>query len=128
MRLLKEFGVAVPLTVALCGCGNNQPTLAGGKTVAFWVEELKQPDAARRKHAVQKLGNVGEGDAAVVPALLGALKDRDAVVRREAILALLKCGPAATQAVPALTVLRDHDHDATVRTYASKALDALRKS
>jgi HEAT repeat protein len=127
MRLTLGMGLAVLLIVAACGCGTSEPTLAGGKPVSYWVEQLQHSDAAKRKLAVQKLGNVGSTQPAVVPGLLGALKDRDAIVRREAILALLKCGPAAQDAVPAITDLRDHDRDATVRSHAAKALEALQK-
>ena len=101
--------------------------LAGGRPVSHWVEALKSPDAKQRKTAVTKLGNVGPADEAVLPALLGALNDADAAVRREAILALMKYGPGAREAVPRLTDLRQSDRDAQVRTLAAKALEKLER-
>jgi HEAT repeat protein len=47
-----------------------------------------------------ELGNIGPGDPAALPALTGALKDADAGVRCEAVLALLKYGPGAKEAIP----------------------------
>jgi HEAT repeat protein len=111
--------------VAVAGCGRTPPTLAGGKPVSYWLEAVQGPDSRLRKTAVFRLGNVGPGDAAVMPALLGALRDRDAAVRREAILALMKCGAEARDAVPALTDLRQRDRDAQVRAYAARALESL---
>jgi HEAT repeat protein len=112
-------------TVAACGCGRATPTLAGGKPVSHWVQALQSPDAATRKHAVTKLGNVGRADPEAFPALLGALKDRDAAVRREAILAVMKAGPDAKEAVPVLTELQQKDRDSQVRTYAARALASM---
>jgi HEAT repeat protein len=122
---MRRLVLTACLLAALAGCGRTPPTLAGGKPVSYWLEAVRGPDARLRKTAVFKLGNVGPGEAAVVPALLGALKDRDAAVRREAILALMKCGPDARDAVPALTDLRQHDRDAQVRAYAARALEKL---
>src|SRR5258708_1569651 len=101
----------------LTGCSKAPPhTLAGGKPVSNWVELLQNSsDAKLRQEAAFKLGNVGPSEPAAFPALLGALKDRDAAVRSEAILALVKFGPAALDAVPTLTELRDGDDDPKVR-------------
>jgi HEAT repeat protein len=60
--------------------------------------------------------------------LIGALKDADAGVRCEAILALLKYGPAAKEVIPPLTEVQEKDHDAKVRAYAAKALEKLKES
>ncbi len=108
----------------LGGCGKAKPTMAGGRPVAHWMEELRSPDARARKKAAHKLGNAGVVDPSVVPALVEALKDADAGVRAEAVLALLKIGPAAREAVPALTAAQN-DPDATVRAYAAKALEKV---
>jgi HEAT repeat protein len=105
----------------LGGCSQAPPTLAHGKPVAHWVELLRHPDALERKKAVQVLGNVGTADPEVLPALTGAVKDRNAGVRAEAVAGLLKMGPAAESAT---SVLQDaaKDRDARVRTYAARAL------
>ncbi|HMF12214.1 MAG TPA: HEAT repeat domain-containing protein, partial [Gemmataceae bacterium] len=73
-----------------------------------------------------KLGNVGASEAEILPAITAALKDSDAAVRREAILALVKFGADAKPVVPILAELRQHDRDAQVRKYAGLALDRLR--
>ena len=55
-----------------------------------------------------------------------ALKDADARVRSEAVLALVKFGPDAREAVPALMEVQQRDRDALVRAQAGKALEKLR--
>lgn len=126
MRLL--LFAALPLALA-CGCTASQPTLSGGKPVDYWVESLRSsPDAKLRKEAAFKLGNVGPTDSKALPALVSALKDRDAAVRCEAILALVKFGSAALEASAVLAELRQHDHDPRVRTYATKALEKLNEA
>jgi HEAT repeat protein len=111
----------VILLLSLSGCGRAQTTMAGGK----WAEALRAPDTKLRKKAAFTLGNIGPSDPAVLPALIGALKDNDARVRCEVILALLKCGPAAEEAVPILTAIRQHDPEAKVRDYAASALKKI---
>jgi hypothetical protein len=101
------------------------PSMAGGKPVSAWVEALRSPDARVRKHAVDKLGNVGSSDSAALPAILTALKDVDAEVRCEAILALMKCGAEAREAASQLTELSRRDRSARVRDYADRALRKL---
>jgi HEAT repeat protein len=119
---------AVFVAVLACGCGRSQPVLSGGKPVAYWVQALRQdPDAWLRKEAAAKLGNAGPIDATVLPALMNALKDPDTAVRCEAVRALLKFGPDAKQAEPALADLRQGDPDAGVRDCASKALEKIRR-
>jgi HEAT repeat protein len=115
----------IALAVLLSGCARPAPMLAGGKPVAHWVEALKDPDPGVRKTAAFKLGNVGPADAAACPALLAALQDRDPQVRCEVILALLKCGREANDAIPTLRQVRQYDWDARVRDYATRALAKL---
>jgi hypothetical protein len=111
--------------ISIGGCGKPQTPLAGGKPVSHWVQAFNDPDSKVRQEAAFKLGNVGSSDASVIPALIGALKDSDARVRCEAILALLKSGHDANQAIDALTELQRHDRDPKVREYAAKALKKL---
>jgi HEAT repeat protein len=112
----------VPL---LAGCGSQEQMTAGGKPVAHWLEALKSPDVKLRKMAVKKLANVGAADPAAVPALAGALKDRDPGVRAEAALGLLRIGPAAKEAAPALQEAARKDTNPTVRAHAGKALEKI---
>jgi HEAT repeat protein len=108
----------VILLISLSGCGRARPTMAGGK----WAAAVRDPDAKMRKKAAFTLGNIGPSDPAILPALIGALKDTDAGVRCEAILALLKYGPGAKVAMSELTEVRQKDRDAKVRDYAAQAL------
>ncbi len=123
---MRLFSFAALLLVFLIGCGKHPPTMAGGKPVSHWVEELQtSPDTKVRKEAAFKLGNVGPSDPTAFPALVGALKDRDASVRAEVIRSVVKFESGAAEAVPALTELREHDPDPKVRTNAKKALEKL---
>ncbi|HLY73486.1 MAG TPA: family 16 glycoside hydrolase [Planctomycetota bacterium] len=61
---------------------------------------LEHPDAATRFKAATALGR--RGDKTMVPALLGALQDEDAVVRHGAFTALHRIGVADPSAWPAI--------------------------
>jgi HEAT repeat protein len=112
------------LLIALGGCTARSPDT--GARVRHWIEVLRAPDAKLRKAAAFKLGNLGLTDpASIVPALTAALEDSDAAVRCEAILALVKCGSTARDAVSALTELLRKDRDSRVRDHAARALEKL---
>jgi HEAT repeat protein len=117
---MRRMLVAV-LLISFVGCGKAPPTTR----VTHWLDALHAPDAKLRKKAAFTLGNLGTTDPAVVPALITALKDRDAAVRCEAILALLKCGPSAREAIPVLADLQRRDPSDRVRHYAANAIDKL---
>ncbi len=109
------------------GCG-GQPDkpenfTVSGKPIDYWVDLLKQPksSAKDRAQAVKALGNVGDADPKAIPAVIGALDDKDARVRAEAVLALGKSGPQAGGALPKLKELTQ-DPDPRVRDYAVKIL------
>jgi HEAT repeat protein len=123
--------ISLVLFLVLAGVGchrSSSPTLAGGKPVAHWVQILQSSDPHQRKSAVAKLGNVGAADAAVLPALRGALADADPGVRREAIVAVMKYGGGAAPVVPLLADLQERDPDPQVRDYAAKAVKKMRGS
>jgi HEAT repeat protein len=122
---MSRFVLLLVLVFLASGC-RRTPPMSGGKPVSYWVEALQSADANARKKAAFKLGNVGSTDPAVVPALLKSLKDEDAGVRRESILALMKCGPGAKEAIPILDELQRSDADAKVRSQAGLALRKLR--
>ena len=127
MSAVRLFAVALG-AVWVGGCGGPAPpTLAGGKPVGHWVEELTSPDPQHRRVAVEKLGNVGLADPAAFPAVCGALADADPKVRREAVLAVLKFGEVAREAAPRLDELRKNDRDFRVRESAGRALEALQR-
>ena len=124
---MRRLFVIAFLCGLLVGCGQTQPTLSGGKPVEHWIQALHDPDARVRKEAASKLGNAGAASSAVRPALLAALKDHDAKVRCEVILALVKFGFDANEAVPILTELQKSDNDARVRSYSAEALEKIQQ-
>jgi HEAT repeat protein len=111
--------------LAAGGCDKAQPTLAGGKPVSHWVEALKSKDPKERAKAVEKLGNAGNADGTVLPALLDALRDPDAHVRHAAVLALPKLGADSREALPVLTEMKQKDKDALVRDVAGKVIPRI---
>ena len=115
---------AAALTFFVAGC-SQPPPLSGGKPIDHWVKAAQAPDPALRKAAVCKLGNAGAPDVPAWTALSSALRDRHAQVRREAILALMKCGRRAQETVPVLRELEQHDPDPQVRVHARKAVQKL---
>jgi hypothetical protein len=121
IKLMKKLILLLGLLVLACGCGGEQPRMAGSK----WAEALQHPDRKTCRKAAFTLGNIGQSDPAALPALLGALQDPDAGVRCEAVLALLKCGQEAGETVPALTKLEKYDADSRVRGHAAQALESL---
>ena len=121
MRPLVVIPAVVLLVLSGCSRKSGEEPRAGGRPLSHWLEALHHPDPAVRHKAATKLGNIGPGDPAVVPALTAAIKDPDSTVRAEAILMLLKIGPRAKDAVPAL-IDALKDPDPKVRQYAEKAL------
>src|SRR5437763_9207500 len=80
--------------------------------VARLMKELKSKDAKTRISAADDLGHIGQVKKSytepAVPALIEALHDPDALVRKAAATALGKVDPDVKVAVPALTdVLKD---------------------
>jgi len=93
---------------------------AAKDAVPALVAALKEEDPERSLHievsnALEKIG------AAAVPALIEALKDREAYTRRRAAMILGEIGPPAKDAVPAL-VAALKDESLWVRAYAARAL------
>ncbi len=101
---------------------------AGGAVPALGAR-LRDESSDVRALAADALGIAGQGSTAGGEAAAGraarelttAMKDADAVVRRNAALSLARLGPAAADAVPALErALDEEDH--YVRGYAVQAL------
>jgi HEAT repeat protein len=113
------------LILAGGGCGGAKPTLIGGKPVDHWLKQLQDPDAKARKTAVFNLEALGKTDPTILPALIGTLKDPDAPVRCEAIVAVAKWGVDASEAIPILTDMERDDPSPEVRDYAAKALKKI---
>jgi HEAT repeat protein len=111
----------VALAIIFFGCGQTPAPLAGAK----WAAALRDSNAKVRKKAAFTLGNIGACDTSVLSALLLALEDADAGVRCQAILALLKCGPAGRQGISALDKLKQKDPEIKVRQFAARAIEQL---
>ncbi len=116
--------VVALLLLSAAGCGGEPrgPILAGGREVKSWVADIRDPQPKVRRLAVLKLGNVGDTDPSAVEALTEALKDKDALVRRDAILAVAKLTKPSDAIVQELKAMSNGDRDATVRDHAGKAL------
>jgi hypothetical protein len=113
----------------LAGCNKEKSAvLAGGKPIEHWVAAARDPNEKVRKQAIQKLGNVGNADPAVLPVLISALKDANSGIRREAIIAIVKYGPGAEQAIDALKTVAATDADPQIRGYAAQAASILSRS
>src|SRR5262245_38352935 len=124
---LRQLVFCLTTFVAIAGCGQPPaPKTAHYQPVSHWVAALNDTDAKARKQAVRILGNVGNNDAAVIPALIQALADTDASVRIEAIIGLMKIGPPAKDAIAALENIKTKDSDAKARTYAGRAIERIR--
>ena len=111
-------------------CGMTMVKVAGPKNKAMapaLIEMLKKnKDPDMRGIAAGALGQIGVGAVGAVPALAGALKDKEVRVRWSAATSLAKFGPSAKSAVPALTAALN-DPDGDVRNLAGKALKKIKK-
>jgi hypothetical protein len=90
--------------------------------VYYWVDQLHHSRPQLRRQAVLKLGNVGDADPAAAEALAVALEDADALVRRDAVLAVVKLTRPGESIIARLKVMVSSDRDALVRDVAQRAL------
>jgi hypothetical protein len=106
------------------GCGGEErgPMLAGGREVKSWVAAISDPNPKVRRQAVLKLGNVGDADPTVAEALTQALGDSDALVRHDAVLAVVKLRKPGSAIKDRLETMSRGDKDGRVRDVATKAL------
>jgi hypothetical protein len=92
------------------------------KPLPALIDDLKHEQIQVRVNAVFELARCGiQG----VPALLGALKDKERRVRRVAAIALGRNGAVANEAVPVLKEMREKDPDSSVRREAATALNRI---
>jgi HEAT repeats len=110
------------LIVAGCSGEERGPILAGGREVKSWIADLHDPTPQVRRQAVLKLGNVGDTDPAVAAALSEALRDSDAIVRRDAVSAVAKLGKPTEEIMAQLRIMGDRDPDSRVGDYARRAI------
>lgn len=148
MRWWTLAGLAVVLAYGTTCRAQDSPVYEG-KPLAHWIKVLRDPNSKGWGHARQVLEGLGPRDraaaplllralgeedppkpvrdgllgigSAAVPALVEALKDRDAAVRAAAADVLLRLGEEARKAVPALRQALK-DAEAGVRVAAARAL------
>ena len=130
MRLTTTTAIALALVAtitSLSGCGREErgPILSGGREVKSWIADLHNPKPQVRRQAVLKLGNAGDSDPATAEGLAEALKDSDALVRRDAIRAVAKLKQPGALIKERLETMSQIDKDSLARDLASKALARL---
>ena len=104
--------------LACAGCGKK-------KSTDELIDDLKSTEERDRIIAVRTLPQKKADALKVVPALIEALKDKDADVRVSAALGLGSFGEQARDAIPALDAAHMNGRDARVREAAGKALSRI---
>jgi len=89
------------------------------------MAELRDPRPQVRRQAVLKLGNVGDADPAAAAGLAEALRDADVLVRRDAVLAVVKLKSPGDAIIAGLGTMCRSDRDPGVRDVAKRALAKL---
>jgi HEAT repeat protein len=95
-----------------------------GKSTDQLIADLTSPEEKDRLIAVRLLPQKKRDAAKVVPAMIEALKDRDADVRHSAAIGLGYFGDQAKDAIPALQAAQK-DRDARVREAATIAISRI---
>ncbi len=121
-RRIKTAVTFVLFSAAGCSSSEQTPMLAGGREVNSWLVALHDPQPKVRRQAVLKLGNVGDADPAAAEGLADALRDTDALIRSDAVLAIAKLTKPSETILAQLRVMSGSDRDARVRDYAQKAI------
>src|SRR5713226_2969808 len=132
LQLLEKLGIVLvlglgamlisPLRYALIGLVKHERFYQHRPT-SYWLKLLKDDDARYRQWAARTLGDLGP-EPGVVPALIEALQDKDSEVHRLAAISLGAIGPAAKQAVGALSeALRNADDE--TRPFIDEALTKI---
>jgi HEAT repeat protein len=120
--------IVICLAWGLLGLANRAPA-APPKKVLELIKDLKDRDPKNRAFAAEELGSMAEVRLTdvkpAIPALLAALKDKDAAVRKAVIDALGKAEPEPREVVPAYIDIVRRDKDPTVRLAAVTALGQI---
>jgi HEAT repeat protein len=95
---------------------------AGGRELKSWLADVHDPKPQVRRQAVLKLGNVGDSDPAAAEGLAEAIRDSDAIVRRNAVSAVAKLSKPSDEILVWLMIMGDRDPDLRVRDYAERAI------
>jgi HEAT repeat protein len=116
MRTWTAFVVLLGL-LACGGCGKK-------KSTDELIDDLNGPQERDRLIAVRLLPEHRADAAKVIPALIGALKNKAVDIRLSAAIALGAFGEQAKDAIPALQEAQ-RDRDARVRQAAGTALSHI---
>jgi HEAT repeat protein len=100
-----------------------EPTFEG-RPASYWVTQLKSKDGITRSRAVFYVSS-SRYAVSSVPDFIIMLNDDHPVARYEAIGALIRLGPAAKAAVPALLELVKKDDNWRIRSRATEALKTI---
>jgi HEAT repeat protein len=125
MSVARPRLLALALALVWLGGCSQAPPLAGGKPFDYWLRSATAANARERAEAMAKLGNIGDADIRVYPALLAGAADPDPRVRCQAIFALVKLPDPTGRSRSLLADLQDHDGNLRVRQHAAKGLAAL---
>jgi HEAT repeat protein len=105
------------------GRASGEPR-AEGRPISYWVGTLRTGSDDDRARAAAVLGESGADDPAVVAGLAGALKDENAIVRRNAATALARFGTHSETVTALLGALKDSNP--AVRQVAAHSLAQVR--
>jgi len=99
----------------------------GKSAIPVLTKAIFSKDPLVRKYAARAIGNIGrEAEGKGVDALIKALSDSEAEVRREAVWSLALIVPEAKKAQSALTTVKDKDPDYVVRYAAAAVLEKIK--
>jgi HEAT repeat protein len=111
------------------GSSTAPPTEIGGKSVKYWIADIKSRDPSIRQNALRTIIYFGKGARDAGPAIINSLRDRDTSCRVHAALALIGMAEARAlknedviRAVEALGYTLNNDAQAIVRFHAAVAL------
>ncbi len=110
----------------LAGCGGSAsaPTKLHGKNLEDWRQQLRSSVAKTRIGALHSLGKIGAVEEGIPALVAESLKDREASVRLEALVALEKMNEEAKPFLPQIKALQN-DGDAKVRQRAVEVVKVV---
>ncbi len=126
---MKLTFIALGLAACLAaGCGAKETYRSGGRTAAYWVLALKQPDVELRRKAAAKIGPLITSDDSCLSAAISALQDDDVMVRLAAIRSVKVYALSKTASVlPELRRVGEKDPEQAVRRAAESAVKEIEK-